>query len=212
MSSHARRPISKILDSQFKVLYVKIFKNNLKIYFVIYLLWISSCVWFKWVQAKFFHCQISTCLDYQPVDATWQKYLNYPLEQVIVRSNIDPATNTYSSQYKSINMHSSNLFRGNRKIPVYLKYCVELVLGEIGCGNIMLSNKKIRQVKDLPMVKSFVLSAFVRRVKLKNYNPWKVIFHLILSSNMASRLAVDFEYFATLVSDTLPKCDFEFKK
>lgn len=90
--------------------------------------------------------------DNNNIDATLQKYLNYPLDQVVVRSNIDPETDMYSSQYRSINTHPSNLFRGNKKIPVYLKYCVELVLGEVGRGNIMTSNKKINHVKDLPIV------------------------------------------------------------
>ena len=84
---------------------------------------------------------------------TFQTYLNYPLDQVIVRSNIDPTTKTFNSQFKSINMHPTNLFRGNKTIPVYLKYCVELVLGEIGSDNIMQSNKKIKYVKDISSVK-----------------------------------------------------------
>ena len=84
---------------------------------------------------------------------TFQTYLNYPLDQVLVRSNIDPTTNTFNSQFKSINMHPTNLFRGNKTIPVYLKYCVELVLGEIGSDNIMQSNKKIKYVKDISSVR-----------------------------------------------------------
>ena len=85
--------------------------------------------------SRFNNIDNESVLENMELDKDQQKHLNYPLEQVIVRSNLDSSS--------------------NKKTPiVYLRYCVELILGEIGgTGNIMPMYKYLKYVKDLPKVR-----------------------------------------------------------
>ncbi len=73
------------------------------------------------------------------------KYLNYPLQKVTCRSLVD-ADGVYRPSIYSTNSHAP------RKVPVYVRYCIDLILGEIGEGDLMLARQKCKYVRDLPMV------------------------------------------------------------
>jgi hypothetical protein len=82
------------------------------------------------------------------LDKDQQRHLNYPLEKIVIKS-CSSSNSRLSCSLKS--MENNN---GKKKIPnVYLRYCVALILGEIGNGNIMPLYKNIKYIKDLSMVK-----------------------------------------------------------
>jgi hypothetical protein len=87
-----------------------------------------------------------------------EKYYNYPLQEINIRSISDSTGNLIPSPFSRA---STRLSRADNqdltrytttKIPNYVKYCIDLVLGEIGQGNIMNCTKKYQQAKDLSMV------------------------------------------------------------
>lgn len=82
------------------------------------------------------------------------KYLNYPLQKLIIKSNIDAYGNRVSSAFGAgfISSKESNLFKSNKKVPAYIRYCLNLILGEFGDGNLLQSTNKYKFVRDLPLV------------------------------------------------------------
>lgn len=81
-----------------------------------------------------------------------QKNLNYPLESISIKSNID------SNGYFTLPLHANHNvpLRNKKKVPAHIKYCVELILGEIGVGDIVSSKKKYKYLRDLPYVNLFL--------------------------------------------------------
>ena len=87
-----------------------------------------------------------------------EKYLKYPLQGIYCKSMIDMQGNHSpnpfgrSSRY-SISTNTQDLKRLHSiKIPPYLRFCVDLILGEFGSGNLMEKTNKFKAVKDLPFV------------------------------------------------------------
>ena len=90
------------------------------------------------------------------------KYLNYPLQKVTCRSLVDSDGTYRPSIYASIasqsdlssssTSSSSSSSSSSRKVPIYVRYCIDLILGEIGEGDLTLTHKKYKYVRDLPMV------------------------------------------------------------
>jgi hypothetical protein len=74
------------------------------------------------------------------------KFLNYPLTKIYFRSTLD-AFGLADSNNCFTNKNGTK-----NKVPMYLRYCINLILGDIGEGDIMVLNKKYKYVKDLPMV------------------------------------------------------------
>jgi hypothetical protein len=64
-----------------------------------------------------------------------QKCLNYPIQEI---------------NFRRVTSFENNISK--KQIPIYLKYCVRLVLGEIGEGNLIKIKNKYKYVKDLPLV------------------------------------------------------------
>jgi hypothetical protein len=122
------------------------------------------------IKGKNFVSDLNAKADYADLD-TQQKCLNYPLQRIICRRTIES-------------------FSSSRKIPVYIRYCIDLILKELGEGDLMTLNKKYKYVKDLPML----------------------ISHFNLACKCATNLAQDFEYFAVKTVNTKIKCDFDFEK
>ena len=69
-----------------------------------------------------------------------QKCLNYPIQEI---------------SFRKVTSFENNISK--KTIPVYLKYCIRLVLGEIGEGNLIKIKNKYKYVKDLPLVCVFII-------------------------------------------------------
>ena len=76
------------------------------------------------------------------------KYLNYPIQKLFFRSMVD-VPNAHDVLYSQLN----NAEPSKNKVPMYLKYCVELILGDIGQGDLLTQTKKYKYVKDISMVR-----------------------------------------------------------
>ena len=64
-----------------------------------------------------------------------QKCLNYPIQEI---------------NFRKVSSFENNMSKKN--VPVYMRYCINLVLEEIGEGNLIKLKNKYKYVKDLPMV------------------------------------------------------------
>jgi hypothetical protein len=104
-----------------------------------------------------------------------EKYLHYPLQQVNFKSVVDSESDCVPSPLSRRN--SSPMFSRSsmsatitqdlsrfchaklRKIPLYAKFCLSMVLGEVGEGNVLQNcgwaAGNIKCVKDLPLVSDF---------------------------------------------------------
>ena len=119
------------------------------------------------------------------------KYLNYPLQKINCRSLVDSYGCINANLYN--NATSTNLtgiVQSSKKVPIYIRYCIDLILGEVGEGDLTILNKKYKYVKDLPLL----------------------IAHFNLACKCATNLVNDFEYFSAKTRDTRIKCEFDFKK
>jgi hypothetical protein len=84
-----------------------------------------------------------------PNESTQQ---NYPLQSIIFKQLLDTQGNFIGSPVNRANRKDANSLNPNKKVPVYIRYCIDLVLKEIGDGDLMLTNNKYKYVRDLPMV------------------------------------------------------------
>lgn len=83
------------------------------------------------------------------------KCLNYPILKLVTRSTIDSAksSSSISTPYYSTNEDKKSLKKKTRKnVPIFIQYCVDLVLKEIGEGDLLETNKKYKYIRDIPMV------------------------------------------------------------
>lgn len=117
-----------------------------------------------------------------------RKYLNYPIQQLFFRSSVDKTSGSVLADAAGSSLKK---VLGSSKVPVYLRYCIDLIVGEIGEGDLMALKKKKTNlyVKDLPTL----------------------ITHINLACKCATNLAKDFEHFGTKTMNTNIKCDFDFK-
>lgn len=88
------------------------------------------------------------------------KCLNYPLQQLCLKSNIDSHGNHVASPYTnsrfSFSKSSNDLFKSSKeKVPLHVRYCISLILGEFGDANLLQSSNKYKFVRDLPLVSFF---------------------------------------------------------
>jgi hypothetical protein len=89
-----------------------------------------------------------------------EKYMHYPLQQIYCKSLIDLYGNSIPSPGFGRNSrmsmsHTQELSRFcTTKIPPFVRYSVDMVLGEFEKGNILESSlsSRLRYVKDLPFV------------------------------------------------------------
>lgn len=81
------------------------------------------------------------------------KYLNYPIKQINIQSNVDSYGNkilTRASRMSLSNKYSKN------KIPMFVRYCIALIIGEFNLdsdGNLNLNDNRFNFVRDIPIVK-----------------------------------------------------------
>ena len=81
-----------------------------------------------------------------------QKCLNYPIQEI---------------NFSKVSSFEKNLSK--RKVPVYMQYCVDLVLAEIGEGDLIKKKNKYKYVKDLPLVKKYKNNHLVFLYKHESY-------------------------------------------
>jgi hypothetical protein len=116
---------------------------------------------------------------------------NYPIQKIYLKSLVDRETGSVSLDNTP---HSSNSIwhrkSKDNKVPIYVRYCIDLILKEMGEGDLMVNNNKYKYVKDLP----------------------RFIAHLGLSCKCASTLAQDFDFFAFKTLNTELICEFDFDK
>ena len=67
------------------------------------------------------------------LDSMKTNLLKYPLEKLTTSSLVD-----------SLDKES--------KLPVYIRYCVNLILEDIGDGDLMCTNKRYKYIKDIQLV------------------------------------------------------------
>lgn len=128
--------------------------------------------------------------DLETLNTLLNKCTNYPIQKLTTRALIDSVGNSIDSPFYVSEQDRNNLRRKNSsRVPVYIKYCVNLILEDVGDGDLMSLNKRYRYVKDIPML----------------------IAHFNLAAKCATNLAKDFEYFANKCYDSEIKCDFDFK-
>jgi hypothetical protein len=83
------------------------------------------------------------------------KCLNYPILGLCTRSTIDSAKSSSSlnTPYYSTHQDKKSLKKKTKKnVPIFIQYCVDLVLKEIGEGDLLETNKKYKYIRDIPMV------------------------------------------------------------
>lgn len=85
-----------------------------------------------------------------------QNCLNYPLQSVVFKQLLDTQGNFIGSPLNRTNRKDSNNLNPNKKVPIYIRYCIDLVLNEIGDGDLLLTNNKYKYVRDLPLVCSIL--------------------------------------------------------
>jgi hypothetical protein len=88
-----------------------------------------------------------------------EKYMQYPLQQIYCKSLIDVYGNCIPSPGFGRNSrmsmsHTQELSRFcTTRIPPFVRYAVDMVLGEFAKGNLLeSSSNRIKYVKDLPIV------------------------------------------------------------
>ena len=91
--------------------------------------------------------------DLERLNDLLQKCGKYPLQTLTNRSLIDSVGNSIDSPFYTTEQDRNLLRRKNSKrVPVYIKYCVNLVLEDIGEGDLMSHNKRYKYIKDIPLV------------------------------------------------------------
>ena len=101
--------------------------------------------------------------DLERLNDLLQKCGKYPLQMLTNRSLIDSVGNSIDSPFYSTKNDRNLLMKKNSKrVPVYIKYCVHLVLEDIGEGDLMSKNKRYKYIKDIPMVLRKLYSAFIQ--------------------------------------------------
>lgn len=95
-----------------------------------------------------------------------RKYLNYPIQHISLRTLVDSSTGTINynmlSNYKAM-ASSTTTAKKNEKVPIYIKYCIELIIGEIATDRDSLTLKRsYKQVKDLSMVINLYIQIRIR--------------------------------------------------
>lgn len=84
------------------------------------------------------------------------KYLNYPLKQINIQTNVDSYGNKILTRASRMSLSSKY---SKNKIPVFVRYCIALIMGEFSLdqdGNLNLAENKFKFVKDLPIVKKLI--------------------------------------------------------
>lgn len=117
-----------------------------------------------------------------------EKRVNYPIQKLLTRSLIDSVGTQVDSPYYTSDQDRNILKRKNSKrVPVYIKYCVNLVLQDIGEGDLLSLSKRYKYIKDIPLL-------------IAKFN---------LACKCATNLAKDFEHFASKTYDSEVRCDFD---
>ena len=94
--------------------------------------------------------------DLETLNSLLNKCANYPIQKLTTRALIDSVGNSIDSPFYVTEEDRNNLRRKNsNRVPVYIKYCVNLILNDIGDGDLMSLNKRYRYLKDIPMVWHF---------------------------------------------------------
>ncbi len=143
------------------------------------------------------------------------KCLNYPIKKLFIRSTLDSASHSLSidTPFCSNDREKKKLKKKTTKnVPVFVRYCIDLILKDIGEGDLLTKTKKYKYIRDIPMV--FFFSCFLNFLfyKWKHASFSKLIAHLRLACECATNLGRDFENYAQVSCDTKVKCDFDFTK
>lgn len=121
------------------------------------------------------------------------KYLNYPIQKLFFRSMVD-VPNAHDVLYSQLN----NAEPSKNKVPMYLKYCVELILGDIGQGDLLTQTKKYKYVKDISMLVSHI------NLVCKFATNLAQDFEFILNKTRGKNIKIEFDIKNYIVSFTLP--------
>ena len=90
-----------------------------------------------------------------------RKCLNYPIQKLTTRSLIDSKGNSTESPFQ-MSDRDRNLMkkRATKRVPDYVKYCISLILEEIGDGDLVSANKNYKYIKDIQLVRFELFAAF----------------------------------------------------
>lgn len=86
-----------------------------------------------------------------------QKCLNYPIQKLFTRSTIDSLSSIDTPFYANDREKKFLKKKSTKNVPVFIRYCVDLILQEIGEGDLLENNKKYKYIRDIPMVILFVI-------------------------------------------------------
>ena len=107
-----------------------------------------------------------------------RKYLNYPIQHISLRTLVDSSTGTINYNMLSNYKAMATSAKKNEKVPIYIKYCIELIIGEIATDRDSLTLKRsYKQVKDLSMVNNLYIYIFKSESESKVQN-LKIFYYL----------------------------------
>ena len=91
--------------------------------------------------------------DLNSLNSILQKCTKYPIQKLTTRSLVDSVGNSIDSPFYMSDQDRNLLKKQNSKrVPVYIRYCVNLILEDIGDGDLMCTNKRYKYIKDIQLV------------------------------------------------------------
>jgi hypothetical protein len=95
------------------------------------------------------NCDLSEQLSFKE-----HKCLNYPIQKLFIRSTLDSASHSsIDTPFFTTAREKKDLKKKSTKnVPVFIRYCIDLILNEIGEGDLLDKYKKYKYIRDIPMV------------------------------------------------------------